>query len=243
MVSGPNYSELVGRGWRWRQERRLSAVSCTHPWVRYEVVHEVQVTRSKEIISYRRGTTRDISRQTISAYIKEVVVLAYSNASLQDTTSPVHIKPHSVRHVATSLNALRNFSLDDALKAGAWASPNVFIQHYVQSFSKDTMSKLSHLGGFVAAGTVIWSLRFHTQKKAKKQLRVHAERQSRLASHGDSYMCAWSHAKIVETAVSWTCSVVGSVTPELCIYLESRAVRSDSWTVSRLLHLFSCSGR
>ena len=83
------------------------------------------------------------------------MVLAYSNASLQDTTSPVHIIPHSVRHVATSLSALRNPSLDDVLKAGAWASPNVFIKHYVQSFSTDTMSRLSRLGGFVAAGTVI----------------------------------------------------------------------------------------
>ena len=83
------------------------------------------------------------------------MVLAYSDASLQDTTSPVHIKPHTVRHVATSLSALRNLSLEDVFKAGAWASPNVFIEHYVQSFSTDTMSKLSRLGGFVAAGTVI----------------------------------------------------------------------------------------
>ena len=50
------------------------------------------------IISYRRGITRDILRQTISAYIKEAVVLAYSDASLRDVFSPVHIKQHSVRH-------------------------------------------------------------------------------------------------------------------------------------------------
>ena len=107
------------------------------------------------IISYRRGFTRDISRQTISAYIKEAVVLAYLDASVQDVSSPVHVKPHSLRHVATSLSALQNFSLEDVLKAGAWASPNVFMKHYAQSFSTDTMSKLSRLGGFVAAGTVI----------------------------------------------------------------------------------------
>ena len=32
-------------------------------------------------ISYRRGTVKDISRQTISGYIKEAVVLAYSDPS------------------------------------------------------------------------------------------------------------------------------------------------------------------
>ena len=77
---------------------------------------------------------------------------------LQDVSSPVHVKPHSVRHVATSLSALRRiFSLEDVLKAGAFGCvyPNVFIKHYFQSFSTDTMSKLSRLGGFVAAGTVI----------------------------------------------------------------------------------------
>ena len=81
--------------------------------------------------------------------------MAYSNASQPNIPSPIHVKPHSVRHVATSLSALRNFSLDDVLNAGAWSSPNVFIKHYVQNFSTDAMSKLSHLGGFVAAGAVI----------------------------------------------------------------------------------------
>ena len=94
---------------------------------------------------------KDISRQTISCYIKKVVVF-YSDPSQEDTKSSVYVKPHSVRHVATSLSALRSFSLDDVLKAGA---PNVFLKHYVQNFSTDALSKLSRLGGLVAAGTVI----------------------------------------------------------------------------------------
>ena len=36
-------------------------------------------------ISYRRGTVKDISRQTVSCYIKEAVVLAYSDPSQKDT--------------------------------------------------------------------------------------------------------------------------------------------------------------
>ena len=35
-------------------------------------------------ISYRRGTVTDISKQTISCYIKESVVLAYSDPSQKD---------------------------------------------------------------------------------------------------------------------------------------------------------------
>ena len=83
------------------------------------------------------------------------MVLAYSDASQPNTIFQIHIKPHSVRHVEAFLNVLRNFSLDNVIKVGAWASTNIFIKHYVQSFSTDTILKLSCLGGFVAAGTVI----------------------------------------------------------------------------------------
>lgn len=62
------------------------------------------------------------------------------------------VRPHSVRHIATSLNALRSCSLEELLKAGAWVSPNTFLAHYVQSFSSDKLSKLADLGGFIAAG-------------------------------------------------------------------------------------------
>ena len=71
------------------------------------------------IIFYRRGTVRDISKQTIYGYIKKAILLAFSCASQANIFSPVHVKPHSVRHVATSLSAERNFSLDDVLRAGA----------------------------------------------------------------------------------------------------------------------------
>ena len=103
-------------------------------------------------ISYRRGTVKDISKQTISCYIKESVVLAYADPSQKDAKSSVHVKPHSVRHIATSISALRTFSLDGVSKAGAWASPNVILKHYVQNFSTDALSKLSHLGGLWLQG-------------------------------------------------------------------------------------------
>ena len=132
MVSGPR-DQLLSAHWKgWRRERRSPAVSRSHSRVLYETVDGVQVTTAKETHYFLPEGY--YSRQTISAYIKEAVVLVYLDASLQDTTSPVHIKSHSVRHVATSLSALRNFSLEDVLKTGAWASPYVFIKHYVQSF-------------------------------------------------------------------------------------------------------------
>ena len=110
----------------------------------------------KLIIPYRRGSVKDLSKQTLSNYIKESVILAYQeqNPDSQAVRS-LKIKPHSIRHVATSLSALRAVNMDEVLQAGTWASPNVFLKHYVQYFSTDHLSQLSRLGGFVAAGSVM----------------------------------------------------------------------------------------
>ena len=110
-------------------------------------------SQKKLFISHRRGMTKDITAHTISTYIKEAIILAYASSSAR--TTPSAIKAHSVRHVATSLQALKCFSMTDLLKAGAWTTPNVFISFYLQEFSVDSVTKLSHLGGFVAAGARI----------------------------------------------------------------------------------------
>ncbi len=109
-------------------------------------------SQKKLFISYRRGMTKDITSFTISSYIKNAIMLAYTS---NDKVVPSQIKAHSVRHVATSLQALKCYSVDDLLKAGAWSTPNVFISFYLQEFSVDSLTNLSHLGGFVAAGAKI----------------------------------------------------------------------------------------
>ena len=120
-----------------------------------------KVFRSKEqtrlIIPFNRGSDKDLTKFTISNYIKKAVTIAYASAKTDDWVGqkPVKMKAHSVRHVATSLAALKVSSMDDILRAGAWVSSNVFLSHYIQSYTVDDMSKLSRLGGFVAAGALI----------------------------------------------------------------------------------------
>ena len=107
--------------------------------------------QNRLIISFQRGTDRDVKEQTISRYVKEIVVLAHSNQDPESIDKLV-VKAHSVRHVATSLKALRSCSLREVMGAGAWASTNMFLSHYVQSYTANQLSKLADLGGFIAAG-------------------------------------------------------------------------------------------
>ena len=111
-------------------------------------------TQKKLFISWVRGRLEDISKVTMAHYIKKVIQLAYQEASPQ-LLENLKINAHSVRHISTSLCALKNFSLEEVVAAGSWSSPNVFISHYLQNFSTDTMSGLHSLCGFVDAGSII----------------------------------------------------------------------------------------
>ena len=132
------------------EERRLCPVRS----LRYYLTRSDTYRSSEQkrlFISHVRGMSKDVTTATISSYIKETILMAYA-ASANDS-APSQIKAHSVRHVATSLRALKAVSMSDILRAGAWSTPNVFISFYVQDFSVDSLTELSHLGGFVTAGS------------------------------------------------------------------------------------------
>lgn len=133
------------------QERLLCPIRCMKYYLkRIEAYRSIEQKRL--IISYRRGMVKDITKQSISCYIKEAILLAYQGSDNALVEGLPLIKAHSIRHVATSLNALKFYSLDDVLKAGAWTSPNVFLSHYVQDFSVEALTNLSRLN-FVVAGS------------------------------------------------------------------------------------------
>ena len=112
--------------------------------------------QQKLIIPYRRGSVKDLSKQTLSNYIKEAVILAYQKQNPDSqTVRSLKIQLHSIRHMATSLSALRAVDIDEVLQVRTWASPNVVLKYYVQYFSTDNLPQLSRLGGFVAAGSVM----------------------------------------------------------------------------------------
>ena len=98
---------------------------------------------------------KDLAKSSIAAYVKQAIMLAYEITQSSRQLSSLVIQPHSVRHIASSLAALRVASLEDLLLAGCWTTPDVFLSFYATNFSTDTLTNLSRLGGIVAAQTVI----------------------------------------------------------------------------------------
>ena len=108
-------------------------------------------------ISFITPLDRDFAAQTISSYIKQVIVAAYR--ALEPLPEPVlqqkyNIKAHQVRHVAHSLGQLGTLSFADIIRSGGWTSPSTFIQHYLQDVSSDAATKLASVGSFVAIESV-----------------------------------------------------------------------------------------
>ena len=114
-------------------------------------------TQKALFMSYVRSFDRDISPQTISNYLKQVIIAAYKDVeALSDDVivKDLNVKAHQVRHVAHSLGQLGQLSLSDIIRTGGWSTPNTFIKHYLQPLSIDTVDQLHSVGSFVAIESV-----------------------------------------------------------------------------------------
>ena len=108
-------------------------------------------------ISFVKSLDKDFSAQTISSYIKQLIVAAYK--SIEDSSDDAlqqkyRIKAHQVRHVAHSLGQIGSMSLTDIIRTGGWTSSSTFIQHYLQDLSSDTVRQLHNVGSFVAIESI-----------------------------------------------------------------------------------------
>ena len=103
-------------------------------------------------VSFVRGKSSDITSQTISRYIKQIIVNSYEYLNLftDEQLTQFHIKAHQVRHVAHSMGQLKGVSLDDIVKTGGWTSSNTFISRYLQDVPSTELDSLARVGAFVA---------------------------------------------------------------------------------------------
>ena len=114
-------------------------------------------TQSRLFIPHERDKDRDMSPQTLSHYVRQVIIDAYKaleGLSEKELLERYEIKAHQVRHVAHSLGQIGAMPLSDIVKTGLWSSPNTFINSYLQDVSDEQARKLSDVGSFVAIETV-----------------------------------------------------------------------------------------
>lgn len=92
------------------------------------------------------------TKQLISANVVKVITWAYKRAG---KTTPVRVRAHDVRGVATTLALTAGHALEEVLQAGYWTSPHTFYKHYLKSFATQTLNDLQNVPHVVCAGKVI----------------------------------------------------------------------------------------
>ncbi|MES9882230.1 MAG: hypothetical protein ABW185_15260 [Sedimenticola sp.] len=95
----------------------------------------------------------DVSKDSVSRWIKRAVVLAYQRLTDRDL-SFMKIKAHEVRAISTSLAFSQRIPLQDIMRAAYWHSHSTFSSFYLRSMVTQRDNVLS-LGPVVAAQSVL----------------------------------------------------------------------------------------
>lgn len=105
--------------------------------------------RKRLFLAYKKGFSGDITKNTVSSWIKNTILLTYerSTAEIQQVSG---VRAHDVRGMASSWALLRNVSLDAILEACSWKCHNTFTHYYLKDLSR-IQGEMLKLGPVVAA--------------------------------------------------------------------------------------------
>ena len=100
-------------------------------------------------ISVNPGYDRDITKSTISRWIKNVIILAYDHHSSSSHVGPLIVKAHELRAISTSLAAMLGTPIESIMKSAFWTSATTFTSYYIRD-----VQHLCHDGRFSFAPAV-----------------------------------------------------------------------------------------
>ena len=110
--------------------------------------------RPRTLFVSPRSTSRSLSKNALSFFLRDVISRAYSSPSSSASTSTPSSRAHSVRGVATSWAFARNAFLSSVLAAASWSYSTVFTSFYLSDVQFSSSQGFS-LGPVVAAGSVV----------------------------------------------------------------------------------------
>ena len=96
---------------------------------------EVRQGRKRLFLAYKKGHTSDISKNTISSWIRKAIILAYEKSGKEDQQL-AGVRAHDVRGMASSWALLKNASLNDILQACSWKSHSTFTRFYLKDLTR-----------------------------------------------------------------------------------------------------------
>ena len=92
-------------------------------------------TQKKLFISVKENYNKDISKSTVSGWLKKAVSVAYEHAS-PDTQRLYKMKPHDVRALSSSWAFFKNVSMENIMQSCSWKSHNTFTSFYLKDLTR-----------------------------------------------------------------------------------------------------------
>ena len=133
------------------QDRSLCPVRA----LKYYLDRTKDLKKNKNLlfVAIKEGFTRDISRATISSWLKQTILLAYESSD-SESQQLYQVKAHDVRSMAASLAFRVGISLNEILEACFWKSHNTFTNFYLKDLCWHK-GQILKLGPIVSAQHVI----------------------------------------------------------------------------------------
>ncbi|XP_068207439.1 uncharacterized protein [Palaemon carinicauda] len=92
-------------------------------------------------------TKKIISKNTVSFWLRQVIMQAYSNEGISVPGKP---RAHDVRDLSTSLAFEKNMSVAQVLRAGTWSNQSTFTAHYLKDCTRKSLDGFS-IGPVISA--------------------------------------------------------------------------------------------
>ena len=107
------------------------------------------------LCAFKLGHIGDISKQTVSGWIRQLIKQTYSAGQDEDIPHLTHtnFQARELRAFASSLAFHQNYSLKQVMEAASWRNNNTFVSFYLRDLSQ--MGDVTTAGPFVAGQKVI----------------------------------------------------------------------------------------
>ena len=133
------------------EERVLCPVRAVRHYLRK--TKELRGDRKRLFIAFKKGHKGDIVKNTISGWLKKVVILCYELSS-KDVRDFHGVKAHQVRALSASWALHKNCSMDKILAACSWKSHTTFTSYYLKDMTLER-DGMRQLGPLVVAKQVV----------------------------------------------------------------------------------------
>ena len=89
-----------------------------------------RANKRRLFVSLNPNYKKDISKATISRWIKNVIILAYNHHSSHAVS--VDVKAHELRAISASLSAMLGTPLEAIMKSACWSRQTTFTNYYIR---------------------------------------------------------------------------------------------------------------